>query len=167
MDELLTSLGLCLISMFLKMKLYSQKDLSILGVFIWITEIYLLVKAEWGWNDKNRGSDQGKGCGAARDIIVSSPTLKQIRGLLPLVFRFHKNWNSIKRDFRLIKDSKHPVSSKVGHEFQQELTRAIHCLWIKDWLVSGTSHNPTNNHQSSLQTGLGFRVESRQILDWA
>lgn len=52
MDELLTSLGLCLISMFLKMKLYSQKDLSILGVFIWITEIYLLVKAEWGWDDK-------------------------------------------------------------------------------------------------------------------
>lgn len=57
MDELLTSLGVYLISVFLKMKLYSQKDLNILGVFIQITEIHLPVKAEWGWDDKSGGSD--------------------------------------------------------------------------------------------------------------
>lgn len=112
MEELLTSLGVCLISIFLKIKLYSQKDLNIFGVFIQITEIYLADKAEWGWDDK---SDQGDGCGAARDIILSSilssPTLKQIRGLFQP--GLHKDWNSIKRDFRLIKDPKHPVSTKV------------------------------------------------------
>lgn len=34
-----------------------------------------------GWDDKSGDSDQGKACGPARDIVLSSPTLKQVRGL--------------------------------------------------------------------------------------
>lgn len=46
MDELLTNLVVCLILIVLKMKLYSQKDLNMSGVSIWITKIYLPVMSE-------------------------------------------------------------------------------------------------------------------------
>lgn len=69
MDELLTNLVVCLILIVLKMKLYSQKDLNMSGVSIWITKIYLPVMSEWGWDDRRGGSDQGKGCAEARDPV--------------------------------------------------------------------------------------------------
>lgn len=76
MDKLLTSLVVCLISIVLKMKLYSQKDLNTSRVGICIAKIYLPVLSEWGWDDKKGDSDQGKLWAETRSLFLSLPTLK-------------------------------------------------------------------------------------------
>lgn len=76
MDKLLTSLVVCFISIILKMKLYSQKDLNTSGVGICISKIYLSVLSERGWDDKKGDSDQGKHCAETRSLFLSLPALK-------------------------------------------------------------------------------------------